>query len=331
MRDRASDLQIPHSDALTTKPQRLHGERGWSSYDTCPVYCSDQQCRKRNVCRYVDIYKHHAFDIADRHCCSLQDVCHMNFVIDLAHRGVSVAQWLEHRSAESEGCRLDSSWRLRIFSLSHARDKTKKHLSPFLYSKLTISLISIYQLIHCKHKTNTWWFLSKGIAMVYNRWYSRWCCEKIDIWKSYPNVLSNNSQPIQLHSIHDAIEPFICKNYLRQRREFYIDETVLDNYKSPLIIEADFYSSNLVLSCTYFDHAINECEIQTCHKKSITTRHFQEINEVCFLTPFQKAMPKNLASALLENLEENTTESIMVSLALITILLCVVGQVPWLI
>ena len=39
----------------------------------------------------------------------------MNFVIDLAHRGVSVAQWLEHRSAESE-----------IFSLSHARDKTKK-------------------------------------------------------------------------------------------------------------------------------------------------------------------------------------------------------------
>ena len=50
----------------------------------------------------------------------------MNFVIDLAHRGVSVAQSLEHRSAESEGLRFDSSWGLRIFSLSHARDKTKK-------------------------------------------------------------------------------------------------------------------------------------------------------------------------------------------------------------
>ena len=49
----------------------------------------------------------------------------MNFVIDLAHRGVSVAEWLEHRSAESEGLRFDSSWGLRIFSLSHARDKTK--------------------------------------------------------------------------------------------------------------------------------------------------------------------------------------------------------------
>ena len=53
----------------------------------------------------------------------------MNFVIDFAHRGVSVAQGLEHRSAESEGLRFDSSWRLRIVSLSHARDKTKKNLS----------------------------------------------------------------------------------------------------------------------------------------------------------------------------------------------------------
>ena len=53
----------------------------------------------------------------------------MSFVIDLPHRGVSVAQWLEHRSAESEGRRFDSSWGLRIVSLSHAGDNTKKHLS----------------------------------------------------------------------------------------------------------------------------------------------------------------------------------------------------------
>ena len=50
----------------------------------------------------------------------------MNFVVDLAHSGVSATQWLEHRSAESEGLRFDFSWILRIFSLSHARDKTKK-------------------------------------------------------------------------------------------------------------------------------------------------------------------------------------------------------------
>ena len=47
------------------------------------------------------IYNRYAFDIADPN--SSQDACHMNFIIDLAHRRVSVAQWLEHRSAESEG------------------------------------------------------------------------------------------------------------------------------------------------------------------------------------------------------------------------------------
>ena len=57
---------------------------------------------------------------------SMQDASHINFVIDLAQRGVPVAQWLGHRSAESEGLRFDSSWGLKIFSLSHARNKTKK-------------------------------------------------------------------------------------------------------------------------------------------------------------------------------------------------------------
>ena len=37
------------------------------------------------------IYKHDAMDIADSS--SLQDTCHMNFVIDLAHHSVSVVQW----------------------------------------------------------------------------------------------------------------------------------------------------------------------------------------------------------------------------------------------
>ena len=40
----------------------------------------------------------------------MQDACHTNFVIDLAHRGVSVAQ-----SAESEDLRFNSTWVLRIF------------------------------------------------------------------------------------------------------------------------------------------------------------------------------------------------------------------------
>ena len=73
----------------------------------------------------------------------------MNFVIDLTLCGVYMDQWLEHRSAESEGLRFDSSWGLRIFSLSHASDKTKKASFSISSgyraqnSKLTISLISI--------------------------------------------------------------------------------------------------------------------------------------------------------------------------------------------
>ena len=38
---------------------------------------------------------------------------------------------VEYRSAESKGLRFISSWGLRIFSLSHARDKTK-NISLFL-------------------------------------------------------------------------------------------------------------------------------------------------------------------------------------------------------
>ena len=36
-------------------------------------------------------YKHDAIDMADLS--SMQDTCQMNFVIDLAHHRVSVAQW----------------------------------------------------------------------------------------------------------------------------------------------------------------------------------------------------------------------------------------------
>ena len=50
----------------------------------------------------ISIYKHNAIDIADPS--SMLDACHTNFVIDLAHHGVSVA-WcraLEHRIRRSE-------------------------------------------------------------------------------------------------------------------------------------------------------------------------------------------------------------------------------------
>ena len=92
---------------------------------------SDLRIRRSGARKFtislIYINKHYALDIADLS--SIQDTCHMNVVIDFAHRGVSVVRWLEHRSVESKGLRFDSSLVLRIFSVSHARDKKKKHLS----------------------------------------------------------------------------------------------------------------------------------------------------------------------------------------------------------
>ena len=39
----------------------------------------------------ISIYKHYAIDTADPS--SMQDACHMNFVINLPHRRVFVTQW----------------------------------------------------------------------------------------------------------------------------------------------------------------------------------------------------------------------------------------------
>ena len=106
--------------------------------------------RAQNLPSLLFCQKHYAIDIADPS--SMQDACHMNFVIDLAHRGVSVAQWLEHRNAESEGLRFDTSWGLRIFSLSHARDKTKNIFLYFFTELKTYHLSYFYlQTLRYRH------------------------------------------------------------------------------------------------------------------------------------------------------------------------------------
>ena len=82
----------------------------------------------------------------------MQDACHVNFVIDLAHRGVSAALVVEHRSAESEGLTLDSSWGLRIFSLSHALDKMKNIFLYFFTELKTYHLSYFYlQTLRYRH------------------------------------------------------------------------------------------------------------------------------------------------------------------------------------
>ena len=93
------------------------------------------------------IYKHYAIDIADHS--SMQDACHLNFVIHLAHRGVSMAQWWSIGARNPFVLSSILHGNSIFFSQSHARNKTKK-TSFFISlpsSKLTISLIcNIYYL-----------------------------------------------------------------------------------------------------------------------------------------------------------------------------------------
>ena len=93
----------------------------------------------------------------------------------------------------------------------------------------------------------------------------------IDIAKWYPSILLNNTQPIPLYTIHDVVEPFNCKSDLNLCGEFHIDETVLNNYGSPIRIEAGFYSYNLVSYLVDTLHMSDQT--QDRYKKSSETRY----------------------------------------------------------
>ena len=83
-----------------------------------------------NELKTYSLHKHDAIDIANPS--SMQGTCHLNFVIDLAHRTLC-GSIIEYWSAESEGLRFDSSWGLRIFLFFPRSWQDEKHLSLFLY------------------------------------------------------------------------------------------------------------------------------------------------------------------------------------------------------
>ena len=70
----------------------------------------------------------------------------------------------------------------------------------------------------------------------------------IDISKCYPSILLNNNTqiPVYMYTVHDQIEQFSSRYDLDKCGEFYIDETITENYGVPLKIEAGFYGTDLV-------------------------------------------------------------------------------------
>lgn len=120
-----------------------------------------------------------------------------------------------------------------------------------------------------------------------------------DICKSYPAVLLKNNSSIPTYSIHDVIEPFVCRSDLRKCGEFYIDEVVLNNYGTPINIEAGFYSSNLV------SYLIEQLSMPTKYiKYMITTKRarqpdtFKKLIEYLF-TNFPEKQAKGLANSFI--------------------------------
>ncbi|XP_068684491.1 uncharacterized protein [Montipora foliosa] len=124
----------------------------------------------------------------------------------------------------------------------------------------------------------------------------------IDISKSYPNVLLNNGTAIPVYSIHDVVEPFHCRSDLRKCGEFYIEETVLYNYDTPLKIEAGFYSGDLV---SYLVDELTMSEKQIKYKivsnKALKPSTFKPFLKYVFET-FPEDKAKQLANSFIGNL-----------------------------
>ena len=78
---------------------RIHSiPHGDSQFFLCPVLVTRRKTSfyislpsSKLTISLISIHEHYASAITGPS--SMQDACHMNFVIDLAHRGVSVAQW----------------------------------------------------------------------------------------------------------------------------------------------------------------------------------------------------------------------------------------------
>ena len=124
----------------------------------------------------------------------------------------------------------------------------------------------------------------------------------IDICKSYPNILLNNTHEIPIYSIHDTIEPFNCKSDLRLCGEFYIDETILYNYGTPIKIESGFYSSNLISYLVdTLPMPVNQIKYKIVTKRALKPDTFREFIKYIF-DNFPESEAKKIANSFIGEL-----------------------------
>ena len=131
----------------------------------------------------------------------------------------------------------------------------------------------------------------------------------IDICKSYPNILLNNTQTIPIYTIHDVIEPFNCTSDLNLCGEFYINETVLNKYGTPLILEAGFCSGNLISHLVdNLNMSLKQIKYKIVTKKALKPDTFKPPMEFIF-NNFEEGEAKKLANSFIGELgrKYNTT------------------------
>ena len=124
----------------------------------------------------------------------------------------------------------------------------------------------------------------------------------IDISKSYPSILINNESPIPIYGIHNVIEPFVNEHDLKQYGEFYLEETIIDNFNIPIKIESGFYSKNLV---NYLVYTLN-MPIERIKRKLTTKRTLKSDTFRPFLiyvfSKFPEKQAKLMANSLIGDL-----------------------------
>ena len=124
----------------------------------------------------------------------------------------------------------------------------------------------------------------------------------IDIAKCYPSILLNNNHEIPVYNIHDVVEPFNCKSDLKHCGEFYIDETILYNYKTPLKIEAGFYNSNLISYLVDTLHMpLSQIKHKIVTKKALKPDTFSEFFKYIFDT-LPECEAKKMANSFIGDL-----------------------------
>lgn len=123
----------------------------------------------------------------------------------------------------------------------------------------------------------------------------QWCNTKqrpqdlvnVDISKCYQSILVENKDPIPVYTIHDIIEPFKSFTELQHNGEFYIDETMINNFGVPLKLEAGFYSRNLVLYLVNdLKMAISKIKWKITTKRALAANTFRNFMLcICKISP----------------------------------------------